>query len=296
MSIVQPTIDAVASGALYALVALGLALVFGVMRIVNFAHGEVITIGGYVLALSAGLSPALSVALCIAACVALSLAIERVVFRRLRDSAPATSLVATFAVALTLQAVWLLAFGPEGESADVLGFLNTTAIGGELRLRWITLVMLAVGGVLLAAVAFVLARTSVGLQMRAAATDFGAARLLGVRADRVVSMSFLIAGLLAAAVAVLLTVERPLVTPTFGLQITIVGLVGAVVGGMDRLLSATLGGFAIGFATSVLGELLPTGDRVFLTSAVFALVVCVLVWRPAGLFTPRRARAVGERA
>jgi branched-chain amino acid transport system permease protein len=97
---------------------------------------------------------------------------------------------------------------------------------------------------------------------------------------------------MAAAVAVLLTVQRPLVTPTFGLEVVILGLVGVVVGGMDRLWSATMGGFAIGFAIAVLGDILPSGERVFLPSVVFLLVIAVLVLRPAGLFAPRRPATV----
>jgi branched-chain amino acid transport system permease protein len=131
-----------------------------------------------------------------------------------------------------------------------------------------------------------LTRTGIGLQMRAAATDPRAARLLGVRADRVIAMAFALAGLSAGIVALLLTVQQPLVTPTFGLQITILALVGVVVGGMDRLVSATIGGFSVGLATSVLGDLLPSADRVFLPSFVFLLVVIVLLLRPAGLFAP----------
>jgi branched-chain amino acid transport system permease protein len=90
----------------------------------------------------------------------------------------------------------------------------------------------------------------------------------------------------------LLTVQQPLVTPTFGLEITILALVGVVVGGLDRLGSATLGGFLIGFATSVLGDILPSDQRVFLPSFVFLLVIIVLLVRPAGLFSPLRTRTV----
>jgi branched-chain amino acid transport system permease protein len=130
--------------------------------------------------------------------------------------------------------------------------------------------------------------------MRAAAADFRAARLLGVRADTVISFAFVIAGVLAAAVAILLTVQRPLVTPTFGLEVVILALVGVVVGGIDRLGTATLGGFAIGFVTSALGDVLPAEERVFLPSFVFLLVIVVLLVRPGGLFE-RRARTAVER-
>lgn len=292
MNALQAIIDAVALGALYALVAVGIALVFGVLRLVNFAHSELITVGAYALALTSDWPLAVSIVCCLAASTALALGTERLTFRPLRGAAPATMLVTTFAVSFALQAVWLTLFGPEGKSADLLGSLNRGAVTGDVVIRWVTLAELVGGGLLLGGLVLVLTRTEIGLQMRAAAADPRAARLLGVRADRVVALAFAMAGLSAGIVALLLTVQQPLVTPTFGLQITILALVGVVVGGMDRLVSATIGGFFVGFATSVLGTLLPSGNRVFLTSFVFLLVIVVLLVRPAGLFAPWRATAV----
>jgi len=128
--------------------------------------------------------------------------------------------------------------------------------------------------------------------VRAASTDFRTARLLGVKADRVIGVAVLLSGLLAAAVAVILTVQLPLVSPDFALKETIVVLVGVVVGGIDRLWTATLGGFAIGFATGVINGALPTDKTVFLPSVVFALVILVLLVRPAGLFARGRSALV----
>jgi len=292
MSVLQSIIDAVALGALYALVAVGIALVFGVLRLVNFAHSELITIGAYMLAITSSWPRPVSIVLCLAASVALALLTERIAFRPLRGAAPATMLVTTFAVSFALQAVWLTLWGPEGKSADVLGSLNRTAISGDVVVRWVTLVELAGGALMLGGLVLLLTRTEIGLQMRAAAVDPRAARLLGVRADRVIAVAFALAGLSAGIVALLLTVQQPLVTPTFGLQITILALVGVVVGGMDRLTSATIGGFFVGLATSILGDLLPSDDRVFLPSFVFLLVIVVLLVRPAGLFSPLRATTV----
>jgi len=224
--------------------------------------------------------------------VALAWLMERVAFRRLRDAQPATTLVATFAVAFALEAIWLIAFGARGESADLLSSLNKPAIqSGDVTIRWVTIAMLGVGGILLGATTLLLNRTKIGLQMRAAAADFRAARLLGVRADRVISVAFVISGVMAAAVAVLLTAQQPLVTPTFGLEITILALVGIVVGGMDRLTTATMGGFAIGFLNSLFGNVLPDDLRVYLPSAVFLVVIIVLLVRPVGIFAPRGSSA-----
>lgn len=295
MTALQYIVDGIALGAVYALVAVGLALVFGVMRLVNFAHGELITAAAYTLYLTSSWPKVFACAMSLLVAVGLALLMELVVFRRLRYAAPATALVTTFAVAFALEAVWLIAFGPQGKSADVLSSLNRTATHGSLHIRWVTITMVAVGALLMAGTGLLLNRTRIGLEMRAAAADFRAARLLGVRANRVIGTAFLLGGLFAGVVALLLTATQPLVTPTFGLQITILALVGVVVGGMDRLVSATLGGFAIGFVNSLLGDVLPSSQGVFLTSFLYLLVIVVLVLRPGGVFVPGGASARVER-
>ena len=230
MSFLQSVIDAIALGAVYGVVALGIGLVFGVMRLVNFAYGELITAGGFTLAYLSGQPAIVAILACFAVVAAFALVQERI-FRPLRTAAPATMLVATFAVSFLLQNVFLLAFGSRGKTVGTLGGLNTALAVGSLRIRWISIVAVVVGGVLLAATGLLLNRTTIGVQIRAAAADFRTARLLGVRANRVIAFSFLVSGFLAAAVAVLLTVQTPLVTPDFGVQVTIFALVGVVVGG-----------------------------------------------------------------
>jgi branched-chain amino acid transport system permease protein len=286
VSLLQQLIDAVALGALYGLVAVGIGLVFGILRLVNFAYGELITIGGYTLAYLSGQPSVVAIVACFAAVIALALVQERVAFRPLRNASPATMLVASFAVSFLLQNIYLLAFGSRGKTVSTLGGLNTALAVSSLRIRWISIVALIAAAGLLAATTLILNRTNVGLHMRAAATDFRTARILGVRADRVISFSFVISGFLAAAVSVLLTVQSPLVTPDYGVSVTIFALVGVVVGGLDRLVSATLGGFAIGFTTSLVGARLPSSSSVYLPSVVFGLVILVLILRPAGLFAP----------
>jgi branched-chain amino acid transport system permease protein len=152
-------------------------------------------------------------------------------------------------------------------------------------IRKIAIVAVIVAVVCLVALQLLLSRTTVGLQMRAASMDFRTARMLGVRADRVIGGAVLLSGLLAAVVAVMLTVQTPLVTPTFALRDTIVVLAGVVLGGLNRLVPATLGGFAIGFASGILGGALPTTQSQYLPAILFAAVILVLLVRPNGLFT-----------
>lgn len=288
----QALVDAVGLGSIYGLAAIGIGLVFGVMRLVNFAYGEIVSAGGFTLAYLGGEPAWVAIVACVGACVALALLQERVVFRPLRGASPATMLVATFALSFLLQAVYLLAFGSRGKIVSTLGGLNTAVNVGGVDIRWISFVSLAVGIALLGATATLLDRTPVGLHIRAAAADFRTARILGVRGNRVIGISVAISGFLAAAVAVLITVQQPLVTPDYGVQITIFALVGVVVGGLDRLWTATLGGFAIGFVYSLVGSALPSASSVYLPSVVYGLVILVLLLRPAGLFAPLRAQTV----
>jgi branched-chain amino acid transport system permease protein len=290
----QTLADAVGLGAIYALMAVGIGLVFGVLRLVNFAYGQLIMAGAYAIAFASerGWPVWIGIVLCFAVVLTLSLIMDRIVFRPLRAQSPAVMLVATFAVAFLLQSIALLWFGPLGKIATSLASLNQPVTISGVDIRKIAIVATIVAAVCLLALVLLLARPPVGLHMRAAAMDFQTARLLGVRANRVIASAVLISGVLAATVAVMLTVQTPLVTPDFALRDTILVLAGVVLGGMNRLGSATLGGFAIGFASGFLGGALPTDQSQYLPSFLFAAVILVLLVRPGGLFTRTGQQAV----
>lgn len=294
----QVQVDAIGLGAIYALMAVGIGLVFGVLRLVNFAYGQLIMAGAFALAFASDKDwPVwIGIVLCFAVVLALSTAMDRVVFRPLRTQSPAVMLVATFAVAFLLQSVALLIDTRDntiGQPAASLASLNRPWVIWGTDVRKITVVAIVTAAICLVALVVFLGRTSVGLHMRAAAMDFQTARLLGVRANRVIGSAVFLSGILAAVVAVMLTVQQPLVTSTFALKETIVVLAGVVVGGMNRLLSATLGGFAIGYASGLLGGALPTAQSQYLPSFLFGLVILILIARPGGLFT--RGRGPVER-
>ncbi len=282
----QTLADAVALGAIYALMAVGIGLVFGVLRLVNFAYGQLVMAGAFALAMASGWNWPVwaGILLCFAVVLALSLLLDRLVFRPLRRQSPAVMLVATFAVAFLLQSIAQLKFGSFGKIATSLTFLNRPVDIAGVEVRKITIVAIVVAVVCLAALNALLERTTIGLHMRAASMDFDTARLLGVRANRVIGVAVLISGALAAVVAVMLTVKNPLVTSDFALHDTIIVLAGVVLGGMNRPISATLGGFAIGFGSGLLGGALPTGQSQYVPTFVFAAVILVLLVRPGGLF------------
>ena len=291
----QTLADAVALGSIYALMAVGIGLVFGVLRLVNFAYGQLVMGGAYALALASqwGWPVWAGVLLCFAVVLTLSFLMDVFVFRPLRGQSPAVMLVATFAVAFLLQSIALVAFGPLGKIASALAPLNRPVVIGGVDIRKIAIVAVVVTVVCLLLLQLLLTRTTAGLQMRAASMDFRTTRLLGVRANRVIGSAVLVSGLLAAVVAVMLTVQNPLVTPDFALRDTIIVLAGVVLGGLSRPIPATLGGFSIGFASGLLGGALPTNQSQYLPSFLFVAVILVLLVRPDGLFT--RARGSVER-
>jgi branched-chain amino acid transport system permease protein len=287
----QTLADATALGAIYALMAVGIGLVFGVLRLVNFAYGQLVMAGAFALALASewGWPNWAGILLCFAVVLVLSMILDRLVFRPLRSHSPAVMLVATFAVAFLLQSIALLWFGPLGKIASSLAYLNRPVTISSVDIRKITIVAIVVAVLCLVALSALLERTTVGLHMRAASMDFETARLLGVRANRVIGVAVLLSGGLAAVVAVMLTVQTPLVTPDFALRDTIIVLAGVVLGGMNRPIPATLGGFAIGFASGILGGALPTNQSQYLPTFLFAAVILVLLVRPGGIFARRGA-------
>ncbi|HUJ55379.1 MAG TPA: branched-chain amino acid ABC transporter permease [Gaiellaceae bacterium] len=294
LNLTWPTFaNGLALGGVYALMAVGIGLIFGVLRLVNFAYGQLIMAGAFALAFGAqwGLPNWLSIVFCFGVVLALSVLLDLLVFRPLRTHSPAVMLVATFAIAFLLQNVALLAFGPLGKSAGSLALLNAPWDIGGVEIKKIAVISVATAAGCLALLQLLLTRTSLGLHMRAAAMDFRTARLLGVRANRVIGGAVLVSGAFAAVAAVVLSVTEITVTPTFGLQDTIYVLAGVVLGGLNRPVPATLGGFAIGFASGILGGVLPSNQSQYLPSFLFAAVIVVLLVRPNGLFT-RGAGAV----
>ncbi|MGJ3508864.1 branched-chain amino acid ABC transporter permease [Enemella sp. A6] len=294
MNIVQSIIDALSQGALYGLGALGIGLVFGVMRLANFAHGELITAGAYTMVLTWGpYGPVVAVLLTGVVCVVLAVLMQLVVFRWLRGAGAATLLIASFGLSFLLQKVYENIFGNNVRAAPVGGPLATYMDIGGLRVQYLTLVTIVATAVLLVLLHLFLNRSAWGLHVQAASSDFRTARLLGVRAGRVIALTFGIAGVLGAVVAFVLTVQRGAVDPGFGVSFTVLALIGAVIGGIDKLWGALVGGFVVGFVLSQLSTWLPQGISEYRNAFVFALVIAILLFKPNGLL---QARNAAERA
>src|SRR5437762_3427997 len=197
----QTIINAVGLGATYAIMAVGIGLVFGVLRLINFAYGQLIMAGAFSLALTSakGWPEWASLLTCLGVVVALSLLMELALFRPLRGASPATMLVATFAVAFLLQSIALLKFGSLGRIAIIFpGLFDPIGHGQFETVRKITVVAIVCAIVALGALTLLLGKTTIGLHMRAASMDFRTARFIGVRANDVVTVAVELSGVLAA--------------------------------------------------------------------------------------------------
>jgi branched-chain amino acid transport system permease protein len=287
---VQLLIDAVSVGGLYALTALGIGLICGVMRLINFAHAQLIMIAGYAVLVLFTQSAMLAIAGALAGAVLLALAIERVAFRPLRGADPATLLIASFAVSFFIEKTMIMMVGSRPKGVDFLPFLAVQVEFAGVRLQMLQLVTIAVSMGLLVATTWFLKSTRLGLEMRAAAENFRMAEVLGIRANRVIATAFAISGVLAAAVACLFVAQTGLVQPRMGLQLVVIAFVGTVIGGLGSLPGAALGGFLVGSVTILLQTLLPPDLRVFREAFLFLAVAVVLLVRPQGLVPARGLR------
>lgn len=279
----QNLIDALALGSLYALIALGVTLVYTVMGMMNFAHGEFIMLAAYALYAFAGLPFAAAIGCALLTGVVIALLAERVAFRPVRNADLSAQLVTSLAVAAILQNVVTVAVDARAQSVETPAAISESTSIGSISVPNLEFVTLALTMIVLGGLGWLLYRTRTGLAMRAAAENFDMARLLGVRADRVIAIAFAISGALAAAVGVLLVMQTGQVSPTMGLTPVLVGFVAVVIGGFGRIFGAAIGGLLLGALSALLGAYLPDGLMPFRDAIVFTVPVLILIFRPHGL-------------
>ena len=293
----QNLIDALSLGSLYALVSLGIGLLFGILRLVNFAHGDFITLGAYALIVPSadvmsqmliGAWPwALVIPAIAAIVIAAALLTDVAVFRPLRGSNAPTLMIASFAVSYIIQNGVLMAYGSRPKAANLWPGLATQVQLAGLRVPVLQLVTICATLVLMVGLTLFLRRTPWGVQMRAAAENFRMAQYLGVRGNFVIGLAFAISGVLAAAVSLLFLAQTGSLSSVMGVPLALFAFVAVVVGGMGSLPGAVAGGFLVGFVVTMLQAYLPPELRVFRDAFAFAFVILVLLVRPAGLIPSR---------
>jgi branched-chain amino acid transport system permease protein len=288
--LLQYTVDAIGTGALYALMTLGLALVFSVMGLMNFAYGQLVMIGGFSMILLRQQPWWVLILGTIAIVVIVSLLMERLAFRPVRMATAMTMLITSFALAQFLAQSARVAFGANPRPLEQFSGLSRQFEIAGLFLSLQTILTVVVSILVMVTLVLVLRKTQIGAQLRASTEDVMMASLVGIKANRVIAIAFVISGVLAAIVAMLFFSTRTNVSWSSGESVVLIAFVGAVIGGLGSMAGAALGGFLLGFVYTMLNALLPVELRVFSDAFLYTAVIAVLLIRPSGIIAAKGVR------
>jgi branched-chain amino acid transport system permease protein len=280
----QVGVDAVSFGALFAVMALGLALLFGVMRLMNFAYGELIMVGGYTMYYTRDFGALPMVLITIVVVVLVSVLMELIAFRPVRRAVPVTLLITSFAVSFGLQQVAFMTVAKgRQKGVEPYPWLTDQHHIAGLRVSNLDIVTVLVAAGLLIGMTLLLKRTTIGIQLRASTEDYHMAQLVGIRGNRVISFAFAITGLLAAAVCILYVLRTGSLSATMGVTPLLIAFVGGAIGGLGSLTGAALGGFTLGVVINSIQSSLPVDLSGYTLMFAFLFVIVVLVIAPNGL-------------
>lgn len=290
--VLQQVLNAISLGGIYALLALGLAVVFSIVGLINFAHGELMTVAGYALFLGVLFAVPLPIAvtLAIGAAALAAVLTERLAFRPMRKADATSLLLTSFAVSAILRVLFQNGISARPKPIPLPPALSGTVDLGPVHLGAVPLASIVVTGVSLAALTLFLKRTTMGQAMRAAAEDFQVLRLMGIRANRVIAVAFALSGALAGISAVLWVAQRGSVDPLMGFIPVLKAFVAAVIGGLGSLPGAVVGGFVLGVSEVLFQAFLPEALLPFRDAFVLSVVIAILIWRPEGLIPAKSAR------
>ena len=284
-NLAQFVLDALSIGSTYALLALGLTLLFGVMGLINFAYGALIIWCGYVVVVLApwNLPFALVAVLVVAAATVLSLLVGQFAFRPFKSAPPLTLMLTSFGVAMALQALAILVFGQASRVVPLPAALGTVWHLGEVRISVLQVVTIGAGAGVIAGLYGLLQHTTIGLQIRAVAEDAEIASQMGVRADRVLMWAFAASGVIAGIVALLWLAKIGTVSPGAFLSPTFKAFIAIVLGGLGSVRGAVVGGLVLGLFEASLATYLPDTILSYQQAIAFGLVIAVLLVRPSGI-------------
>ena len=281
-SILEQLINGLRTGSIYALIALGYTMVYGIAKMINFAHGDIIMVGAYTLfvgSITLGLNPVLAVILTIIVCAALGIVTEKVAYKPLRNAQPLAVLITAIGVSYLLQNLSLLIFKATPIPFGSIIKFPSVSIGG-INISGVTIVTFIVTIISMVALTLFINNTKQGRAMRAVSEDKGAAALMGINVNRTISQTFAIGSALAAVAGILYIAQYESLQPTLGALPGIKAFVAAVLGGIGSIPGAMLGGLVLGIIESLSKAYISTQ---LADAIVFGVMVIVLLVKPSGL-------------
>ena len=293
MSFLSYLINGISLGSVYAIIALGYTMVYGIARMLNFAHGDIIMVGGFTvftIVTTMGGSPVVGILASVVVCTVLGVTIERVAYRPLRDASPLAVLITAIGVSYLLQNVALLIFGSNARQfTSVITVPALKLAGGKLSISSVTIVTILSCIVIMAALMAFINKTKMGQAMLAVSEDRGAATLMGINVNRTISVTFAIGSALAAVAGVLLCSAYPSLSPYTGAMPGIKAFTAAVFGGIGSIPGAFIGGILLGIIENLAKAYISSqlSDAI-----VFSVLIIVLLVRPTGILGKKMTEKV----
>ena len=293
MSFLSYLINGISLGSVYAIIALGYTMVYGIARMLNFAHGDIIMVGGFTvftIVTTMGGPPVVGILASVVVCTVLGVTIERVAYRPLRDASPLAVLITAIGVSYLLQNVALLIFGSNARQfTSVITVPALKLAGGKLSISSVTIVTILSCIVIMAALMTFINKTKMGQAMLAVSEDRGAATLMGINVNRTISVTFAIGSALAAVAGVLLCSAYPSLSPYTGSMPGIKAFVAAVFGGIGSIPGAFIGGILLGIIENLAKAYISSqlSDAI-----VFSVLIIVLLVRPTGILGKKMTEKV----
>lgn len=281
-------VNGLSLGGIYAMIALGYTMVYGIAKMLNFAHGDIIMVGGYTILVFLWINPIVAIIASILFCIALGILIEKVAYKPLRGSSPLAVLITAIGISYLLQSIAQIAFGSAPKYVIIadLGLLKI----GELSIGYSTIITLAASIAIMIALNIFVKLSRVGRAMVAVSEDKGAAQLMGINVNNIIMLTFAIGSGLAALASLFFLLQAPSITPTFGALPGIKAFTAAVIGGIGSIPGAMVGGLLLGviecFAQSVT-EIAPYTDAI-----EFSILIIILLVKPTGLLGKKRREKV----
>lgn len=293
--IIQQVINGIGLGSVYALIAIGYTIVYGILRLINFAHGEVLMIGTYVAIGFFGhlyLPFYLAIVLSMIIAAIVGITIERLAYRPLRGAGEETTLITSFAVSILLQNLGVMIFTPQARAFPTPDYLQKTINVGGISFSSMTVMIIVVSAVMLLCLTLFIKNTKLGIAMRASSENMDASVLMGININSVVRTAFIIGSALAAVAGIMMAGQYGRVEPMMGFVPGLKAFVAAVIGGIGNIPGAAVGGMLLGFGEIMFVAILPPEFSAYKDAFVFTVLILVLLIKPTGIFGVAEDRRV----
>ena len=291
MKFIETLLNGLSSGSTYAMIALGYTMVYGIAKMLNFAHGDVIMVGGYTLyvtAMTMGWNPLLALLAAIICCAVLGVTIEKLAYKPLRGASPLAVLITAIGMSYLLQSLAQITFGSADQRVRLFELGKVTI--GKMQISEYTLITLGCSAVIMVALSLFVKYTRLGRAMIAVSEDKGAAQLMGINVNFIITITFAIGSALAAFAGFFMVLKAPLVNSTLGAMPGIKAFTAAVIGGIGSIPGAMLGGILMGIVEAF-AQTTPA-IAPYTVAIEFSILILILLVRPSGILGKKRREKV----